>query len=116
MNAMKRALSMVLVFAMIIPMAACRPSENVMFNETTATQYEYKYQRYATMSPEEITAELTLEQKAAQMVQPLLKDLKIQGMQDHCYGSIYGDEGKYTAEEWSKIVDDYQKVAIESEA
>ena len=78
---MKRALSMVLVFAMIIPMAACRPSENVMFNETTATQYEYKYQRYSTMSPEEITAELTLEQKAAQMVQPLLKDLKIQGMQ-----------------------------------
>ena len=67
------------------------------------------------MSPEEIVAELTLEQKAAQMVQPLLKNTDVQGMQDYCYGSIYGDEGVHTAEEWSEIIDEYQKAAIESE-
>lgn len=116
---MKRALSMVLVFAMLMPMAACRPGGAATGSETSAateTQYDYKYQRYAAMSPEEIVAELTLEQKAAQIVQPLLKNLKTEGMQDHCYGSIYGDEGKYTAEEWRKIVDEYQKAAIESDA
>ena len=111
---MKRALTLLLVFSMIISVAACRPEE--ITSETTVNTYDYKYQRYASMSPEEIASELTLEQKAAQMVQPLLKNSDIQGMQDCCYGSIYGDEGKYTAEEWSKIVDEYQKAAIESEA
>ena len=119
---MKRALILFLVFSMILPIAACRPEETVVTSEITETSetaediYDYKYQRYAAMTPEEITAELTLEQKAAQMVQPILYNSKIQGMQDYCYGSIYGDEGVHTAEEWSKIVDNYQKAALESEA
>jgi beta-glucosidase len=112
---MKKALTLLLVFSMILPIAACRPAETQITSETTENIYEYKYQRYATMSPEEIVAELTLEQKAAQMVQPLLKNTDVQGMQDYCYGSIYGDEGVHTAEEWSEIIDEYQKAAIESE-
>ena len=112
---MKKALTLLLVFSMILPIAACRPAETQITTETTENIYEYKYQRYATMSPEEIVAELTLEQKAAQMVQPLLKNTDVQGMQDYCYGSIYGDEGVHTAEEWSEIIDEYQKAAIESE-
>ncbi len=119
---MKRVLILLMVFSMMLPIAACRPEETLMTSETSVTSessediYGYKYQRYAAMSPEEITAELTLEQKAAQMVQPILYNSKIRGMQDCCYGSIYGDEGVHTAEEWSRIVDGYQKAAIESEA
>ena len=116
---MKRALILLMVFSMILPAAACRAEETVMSSEIPETMediYDYKYQKYATMTPEEIVAELTLEQKAAQMVQPILYNSNIQGMQDYCYGSIYGDEGVHTAEEWSKIVDNYQKAALESEA
>ena len=113
---MKRVLVMLLVFSMILPVAACRPEATEVTSETTEIEYDYKYQKYATMSPEEIVAELTLEQKAAQMVQPILYNSKIQGMQDYCYGSIYGDEGVRTAAEWSQLVDDYQRAAIESEA
>ncbi|MBQ6018175.1 MAG: glycoside hydrolase family 3 protein [Clostridiales bacterium] len=112
---MKKALVLLLVVVLILPIVACRPEEIEMTSETTEDIYEFKYQKYATMSPEEIVAELTLEQKAAQMVQPILYNSDIQGMQDYCYGSIYGDEGVHTAEEWSQIVDDYQKAAIESE-
>ena len=112
---MKKALVLLLVVVLILPIVACRPEETQITSETTENIYEYKYQRYATMSPEEIVAELTLEQKAAQMVQPLLKNTDVQGMQDYCYGSIYGDEGVHTAEEWSEIIDEYQKAAIESE-
>ena len=112
---MKKALVLLLVVVLILPIVACRPEETQITSETTENIYEYKYQRYATMSPEEIVAELTLEQKAAQMVQPLLKNTDVQGMQDYCYGSIYGDEGVHTAEGWSEIIDEYQKAAIESE-
>ena len=112
---MKKAFVLLLVVVLILPIVACRPEETQITSETTENIYEYKYQRYATMSPEEIVAELTLEQKAAQMVQPLLKNTDVQGMQDYCYGSIYGDEGVHTAEEWSEIIDEYQKAAIESE-
>lgn len=112
---MKKALVLLLVVVLILPIVACRPEEIEMTSETTEDIYEFKYQKYSTMSPEEIVAELTLEQKAAQMVQPILYNSDIQGMQDYCYGSIYGDEGVHTAEEWSQIVDDYQKAAIESE-
>ena len=113
---MKKALTLLLVFSMILSAAACRTGDTGTTSETTEAKYDYKYQRYAAMSPEEIVAELTLEQKAAQMVQPILYNSDIQGMQDYCYGSIYGDEGVLSASGWSKTVDDYQKAAIESEA
>ena len=112
---MKKALILSLVISMILPVASCRPAESEMTSTTTEAIYDYKYQKYAAMSPEEIVNELSLEQKAAQMVQPILYNSNIQGMQDYCYGSIYGDEGVHTAAEWCKIVDDYQKAAIESE-
>ena len=77
----------------------------------------YPYQRYAAMSPEEIVAELTLEQKAAQMVQPFGYLADEQAMQAACYGSIYGtDVGPNYSFEWSALVDRYQQAAISSES
>ena len=90
-----------------------------------ADQYEYKYQWYATLTPEEIVSTLTLDQKAAQIVQPLLYMLMGGGslpegesepIRSHCYGSIYADEGMQTAEQWREILDSLQQQAIESEA
>lgn len=123
---MKKAIAMLLGLSMLLPLASCKtdvqtaetsaPSESV--TETTEEPYDYKYQKYARMTPEEIVADLTLEQKAAQMVQPIqYKFVKEPGsMKTNCYGTVYADEGMMTAEEWRELSDGYQKEAIESEA
>ena len=104
---MKKGLALFLVLVLLLPAAACAGSP-----ETA----EYKYRRYAAMAPEEIAAEMTTGQKAAQMVQPILYRASEQGMLDYCYGSVYGDEGMYFQSEWRRIADSYQKAALASEA
>lgn len=84
--------------------------------ETGEGAYAYKYQRYAGMTPGEIVAEMTLEQKAAQMVQPFVYRLSENAMRDGCYGSIYGDRGGLFASQWRDLTDGYQRAAVESEA
>ena len=74
------------------------------------------YQKYASMTPEEIVAGMTLEQKAAQMVQPIAYAIDPEVMQDNCYGSIYGDTSMLNASEWREFTDIYQQAAIESGA
>ena len=68
------------------------------------------------MTPEEIVADLTLEQKAAQMVQPIVYNIDESVMNDNCYGSVYGEEGMHTAAEWRTMVDGLQVSAINSDA
>lgn len=77
---------------------------------------EYKYQLYATMTPEEIVADLTLEQKAAQMVQPAVYCVDEDAMRENDYGSILSTQGSIGAAEWRELVDGFQQAAIESEA
>ena len=104
---MKRALAWLLALMLLVPLAACAEGDGAP---------EYRYLRYAGMTPEAIVAELTLAQKAAQMVQPILYRASVMPMQANCYGSIYGDEGMLDAPSWSRQVDMYQKAAIASES
>ncbi len=101
-----------LVLAVTLPLTCFAETST----QDTAGEWEYKFQRYASMAPDEIVAEMTLPQKAAQMVQPILYKVNVNPMRTNCYGSIYGDEGALDAASWRKQVDMYQKVAIESEA
>ncbi len=74
---------------------------------------------YAEMTPEEICATLTLEQKAAQMIQPTINNTLPSDMDDTDYGSVLGridDWPMPTADEWKEIVDDYQTFAMDSDA
>ena len=103
---MKKLFRLLLVSIMLLPLAAC----------AEAAEPEYRYQKYAAMAPEEITAQLTLAQKAAQMVQPFIYQANDQAMKAACYGSIYGDMGAVFASQWREKVDRYQQAAIESEA
>ena len=113
---MKKALALLLATSVFLPVVACRPAEVTVTSESSEEPYELKYQKYAAMTPEEIVSDLTLEQKAAQMVQPIYQNTNEQGMLDFCYGSVYGEEGARTAEEWRKMVGSYQKAALESGA
>ena len=82
----------------------------------SAAGAEYKCSMYATMSPEEITASLSLEQKAAQMVMPAVYRVSPGKMKAHDYGSILSTPGSLDAAAWRRLVDEYQNAALSSEA
>lgn len=115
---MNKTMTWIMLAVMMFTTAACAVNPNGT-KKFPNGRFKYKYQWYQTMTPEEIVGTLTLEQKAAQMVQPILYKTQAdesKPMATNCYGSIYGDEGMLTAEEWRKTLDAFQKEAIESEA
>ena len=76
-------------------------------------------EKYQGMTAEEVVATLTLEQKAAQMVQGALYNISYDDMKKNDYGSIlskYEDLPNPTDKEWSKVVNKYQESALASEA
>ena len=77
---------------------------------------DYKCIEYASMSPEEIVANLSLEQKAAQMVMPAVYKISPDDMKDNDYGSILSTVGSVDAASWRSMVDEYQNAALLSDA
>ena len=74
---------------------------------------------YSSQTPEEICASLSLEQKAAQMIQPTLYNCPPSRMKNIDYGSVLSrvdDWPMPTDTEWMGIVTDYQKFAMQSDA
>lgn len=83
-------------------------------NESAATDTYW----YEGMTTEEIVASLTLEQKAAQMVEPAFYNLSTEDEKNNCYGSIlskYDMIPQFTNEEWVEIVDSYQEAALQAD-
>lgn len=115
---MKKIVTGILTAVMMFTSTAC--STNLFGTpKFPEGKYQYKYQWYATLKPKQIVDSLTLEQKASQMVQPILYKVfadESNPMKTYGYGSIYGDEGQMTAEQWRETLDKYQQEAIESEA
>ena len=131
---MKEFLSLLVSLSMITAFASCsdkKSSSTKPETETTASASteassvasteaetsEYKYEKYASMTPEEIVAELTLEQKAAQMVEPVVYLLMddIEDMKAKDYGSVLGNMSGAEQSDWVEITDELQQNAIESE-
>lgn len=74
---------------------------------------------YSSMTPEEICAALTLEQKAAQMMEPTFYHVDPSEMAAIDYGSILSKPEQWpmpTAEEWFELVTLYQTYAMQSDA
>ena len=76
----------------------------------------FRCEAYAKKSAQEICDLLTLEQKAAQMVQPAVYNVTKEQMQKHCYGSILSKMGSISDQEWRGLVQEYQLGALMSEA
>lgn len=73
----------------------------------------------SSMTAEEVCAKLSLEQKAAQMMQPTIYNAPASRMKNTDYGSILSridDWPMPTDTEWFNIVTDYQKFAMQSDA
>ena len=130
---MKKALALLLPLTLLVSTMSCaeknktsEKSETETTNAstsaaepTTSTELEFdgpKYETYATMTPEEIVAALTLEQKAAQMVQPAVYNITEEDMKANDYGSILSTVGCIDSDTWAETVDGFQQAAIESEA
>ncbi len=103
---MKKLMAITLAIAMILPMAACK--EKIEAGDPN------RYKNYAKMTPEQIVAQMTLEQKAAQMVQPAVYRITNDDMRAKGYGSVLSTSGHTNAEQWRKTVDGLQQAAIES--
>lgn len=108
---MKKILKIILSVALVFLMAGCKNRDNSV-NEDELKQY----QKYASMTAEEIVADLTLDEKTAQMVQPAVYALSEDDMKEHCYGSILSKYSSVTYLKWQEIVDGFQQSAIDSEA
>ena len=82
----------------------------------SVTEFEYKCIEYASMSPEEIVASLSLEQKAAQMVMPAIYNISPDKMKENDYGSVLSTVGSIDAPSWRSLVDKNQNAALLSDA
>ena len=102
---MKKTIALIISLAMLASVTVCS-------EKSEATNY----QQYASMSPEEIVAGMTLEQKTAQMVQPAVYNVSAKTMKKNDYGSILSTTDCIDAAKWRKTVDDLQNAAIRSEA
>ena len=74
---------------------------------------------YSSMTAEQICASLTLEQKAAQMMEPTFYHVDPSEMAVTDYGSILSKPEQWpmpTAEEWFELVSGYQVYAMQSDA
>ena len=72
--------------------------------------------KYAGMTAEEITGQLTLEQKASQMVQPACYNFTIPEMELTCFGSVISLSVPLTDSEWRYYTARLQRAALASAA
>lgn len=106
----KRILATVISAAMLVTsLTSCGEADYVGTADSVREEY-------LTMTPEEIVASLTLEQKAAQMVQPAVYNVSEYDMLNNDYGSILSTPGSLSAAGWRELVDGYQSAALDSEA
>ena len=110
------------LFAASLVVTSCGQSATTVTNEPAQAVMEADtaaLEKYEGMTAEEIVATLTLDQKAAQMVQGALYNITDDDMAEYDYGSIlskYEDLPNPTVDEWRDAVNGYQAGALSSEA
>ena len=85
---------------------------------TDETVVEVEVPDFTGLTAEEITATLTLDQKAAQMVQGALYCLEPEELEEYDYGSVlshYSGVPELPLEDWRDVVGSYQDAALSSE-
>lgn len=93
---------------------AATSSSNVSNNTSDQTSTDTKV---SSTSVEDILTRLTLDQKAAQMVQGAVYMVSFEDMKKYCYGSLLSNFAEHTtASEWKEVILEFQKNAISSEA
>lgn len=101
-----------------IPTEGTTAESNGSAAETKTESAEAYVNVYAGMTAEEITATLSNEEKAYQMVIPAIYNTHNYDMQEYCYGSILSQYAptEHTAQEWGEVVDGYQRYALQADS
>ena len=111
---------MAVLFSLTLVMTSCGTAGKVSGQKTVTEKTDLAaVEKFKGKSAEEIVASLTLEQKAAQMVQGAFYNVSLEDMAEHDYGSVlskFEDLPNPTAEEWHELVSQYQSSALSSEA
>lgn len=71
---------------------------------------------WSGMPAEEIVQQLSLEQKASQMVQPACYNVNTSSMKQNCYGSLLSQSAHLNAADWRGFIARFQEAALDSEA
>ena len=123
-----RILSVILAISCIIPAAACvraeKPYEAETMQNTDNTgaakfsEQQGTYSAYSGMTADDILAKLTLEQKICQMIQPAVYSISTDTMAEYDFGSVLSkpDGSCPGGSKWKKLILDYQRAALSSEA
>lgn len=82
--------------------------------DTTDADITSEASKYAGQTPEEILGQLSLDQKAAQMVQPACYSVDENGMLTFDYGSILSKAETLDYKNWQQYVDGFQEAAVKS--
>lgn len=112
----RRNIGILLTFVLILTGCSGKQVDNTNITaESTAATSDNKG---SSTSVDDILARLTLDQKAAQMVQGAVYKVSDDLMKKNCYGSILSTYGEQSlnAEEWKTLILRYQKHAVNSEA
>lgn len=111
---MKKVLSIFISVTLIFMMSSCKNSitQNSPIASPTST-----FQKSIDQRLVEIVNSLTLEQKAAQMLQPAVYNvLWTNNMKKYCYGSVLSNMKSQDYLEWQGTVNTLQKQAMNSDA
>lgn len=112
----RRLIGLSLAFALVLSGCTGVPTDNV--DKTAGSTEAATDNKGSSSQVDDILARLTLEQKAAQMVQGAVYNVTDNMMKKNCFGSILSTYGKSSlnASEWKQLVLRYQKAALSSEA
>ena len=121
-EAMKHSKIIAAFFTASLVLTSCASSGQTALSEpveVSAEEAKTGVERYTGMSAKEIVATLTLDQKAAQMVEGAYYNVSFDEMKKNDYGSIldkFEELPNPKAEDWFEFIGQYQKSALSSEA
>ncbi len=90
------------------------PSSTSVESAAVEAQAPSEATKYAGQTADEILSQLTLDQKAAQMVQPACYSVDETAMRAYDYGSILSKAETLDYKGWQEYVESFQKAAVES--
>lgn len=108
----KRLLAFALIMSTLL-IGSCNQKTNISDHIGQNSKNNVTYE---ARNVKEIVEKLTLDQKAAQMVQPAVYNIVPEAMKEYCYGSILSNMNLRSSKAWRQLVDEFQANALASEA
>jgi beta-glucosidase-like glycosyl hydrolase len=109
---------LIILLALVLVLSGCSGRQPDNTNKTNGNTAATSDNKVSSTPGKDTLASLTLDQKAAQMVQGAVYNVTDNDMKKNCYGSILSTYGEHSlsASEWKNLILKYQSDAISSKA